>query len=164
MKTFPFLKFAFYLVCHKPYFMNINIYPPSFEGCSESFIKGYLFEEYIRKLFNDRNFKVLDWRNSLVAGNKQLPRSYFALPDLELLFVRDKIYRFAVECKWRQHSYPGAKIDWARENEIQTYVRYQQEQNIRVFVAIGIGGEPSNPEKLFVTPLDHTALKLRNVI
>ena len=31
-------------------------------------------------------------------------------------------------------------------------------RNIQVFIAIGIGGEPSNPEKLFITPLDHISM------
>jgi hypothetical protein len=78
--------------------MSINSYRES-SNFSEALRKGYLFELYIRKLFNERNFKVLEWRNSIATPNNQLPRSYFSLPDFELQFVRNNAYRFAVECK-----------------------------------------------------------------
>ena len=32
---------------------------------------------------------------------------------------------------------------------------FQDQTRISVFVAIGIGGEPDNPEKLFLTPLNN---------
>ena len=135
--------------------MNINSYRQS-SNFSEALRKGYLFELYIRKLFNERNFKVLEWRNSIATLNKQLPRSYFSLPDFELQFVRNNAYRFAVECKWRQDfDFFHGTIHWADEDKIRMYVKYQKDENIRVFIAIGIGGEPSNPKKLFVTPLDY---------
>jgi hypothetical protein len=132
--------------------MSVNIYPQSSETFSESLRKGYHFELYIRELFGERNFKVLDWRNTIVTANQQLPRSYFLLPDLELLFVRNNRYRFAVECKWRKEFFQG---NWEAADRIEIYKKYQREQNIMVFIAIGIGGQPSKPAKLFVTPLDH---------
>lgn len=133
--------------------MNIDFPPSVPPHCSESFKKGCLFERYVHELFNERNFKVSDWRSSIVISDKQLPRSYFLLPDFEFLFIRNKTHRFAVECKWRQEFIDG-KIQWAEEDRIIIYNRYQRERNIKVFIAIGIGGLPSNPEKLFVTPLD----------
>jgi hypothetical protein len=132
--------------------MSINIYPQASGSFAEDLRKGYLFELYIRKLFNERNFKVLDHRNSLATGDKQLPASYFSLPDLELLFIRNNTYRLAVECKWRQKSF---QLTPKEQEKIRKYKKYQREENITVFIAIGIGGEPSNPEKLFVTPLDY---------
>ena len=47
------------------------------------------------------------------------------------------------------------KIRWADEHQIRSYKMFQYQTRISVFVAIGIGGEPDNPEKLFVTPLNN---------
>jgi hypothetical protein len=73
---------------------------------------------------------------------------------LELVFVGARHYRFAVECKWRKEFIAG-KIEWAKDKQICVYEDFQHQNRIPVFIAIGIGGEPSNPEKLFVTPLDN---------
>ena len=42
--------------------------------------------------------------------------------------------------------------EWTK---IDAYLEYQREWNMRVYVAIGVGGLPSNPQQLFITPLDH---------
>ena len=62
-------------------------------------------------------------------------------------------YRFAVECKWKKRFFNG-QIEWADRKKVDVYKKFQNDQRAIVFVAIGIGGEPSNPERLFVTPLD----------
>lgn len=80
-------------------------------------------------------------------------------PDLEmeLVFTGKQKYRFAVECKWRQDFYDG-KINWAEDSQIVSYRMFQDRVRIPVFVAIGIGGEPSAPDKLFVTPLNNICM------
>src|SRR5690606_15172670 len=90
------------------------------------------------------------WRKA-----EKLPGSKFSFdishPDLEMIFGRGK-YRFAVECKWRKKFNDG-KITWASNYQICSYEDFENQERIPVFVAIGIGGEPDNPEKLFITPL-----------
>jgi hypothetical protein len=54
--------------------------------------------------------------------------------------------------QWRNQFREGG-IDWAKPFQIQTYINYQAQNRIPVFIAIGIGGRPKKPEKLFVTPL-----------
>jgi hypothetical protein len=137
----------------QPYFMNINSQPTAqkayFQDCLK---KGYAFERFVVTLFNERNFKVSKWRNSLITTPAGFTQNDFSLPDLELLFMRRRTYRFAVECKWR-NEFDNGKITWAKQKKISVYKQYERESNIKVFVAIGIGGEPCNPEKLFVSPL-----------
>lgn len=117
----------------------------------DSFEKGRLFEEYIIRLFNEKSFKVEKHRKSekFPDGTFSLDHSY---PDLELVFVGARRYRFAVECKWRKEFVDG-RINWANSFQICSYEDFQNQKRIPVFIAIGIGGDPSNPEKLFVTPL-----------
>jgi hypothetical protein len=75
-------------------------------------------------------------------------------PDLELIFVGAKRHKFAAECKWRKEFVSG-KICWAKDRQICSYEEFEYKFRIPVFVAIGIVGEASNPEKLFVTRLQN---------
>ena len=76
----------------------------------------------------------------------------YSNPDLDLIFAGKKDYRFAVECKWRKQ-FKNGKINWATEKQIIAYKKFQSREAITVFIAIGVGGTASSPEKLFVTPL-----------
>jgi hypothetical protein len=116
----------------------------------DSFEKGRLFEEFIMNLFNEKYFKVKEWRMSKRMYEVPFTHSF---PDLELIFMGKKDHHFAIECKWKE-KIKGEKFAWATENKIRIYKQFQKEKGIIVFIAIGIGGKPYNPEKLFVTPLD----------
>lgn len=69
---------------------------------SENYEKGYIFEAYIKSLFNEKNFKIKRWRKSAL-----LPLDTYisdlCYPDLELIFVRRNHYPFAVECKYKSN-------------------------------------------------------------
>jgi hypothetical protein len=113
--------------------------------------EGRLFEDYVKRLFNENSFQLRKWRQS-----GSIPPDTFILdysnPDLELVFVGKNRYPFAVECKWRSRFYKG-KISWATKEQIFMYEEFQRKRAIPVFIAIGIGGTPSHPDRLFVTPL-----------
>jgi hypothetical protein len=117
----------------------------------ESLRKGHQFEDYIITLFNERKFKLIEWRSDKKASNGVYPESC-TYPDLEFAFLGRRKHRFAVECKWRE-DFKDGKIKWSYLKQIETYCNFQSERNIPVFIAIGIGGLPTHPERLFVTPL-----------
>jgi hypothetical protein len=126
--------------------------PKTDEVCG--FDKGREFEDFIVTLFNKRKFRLLEWRSDKKASNGVLPLSC-SFPDLEFDYTRGKsTHRFAVECKWRKQFYSGS-INWADQKQIDIYTEYQFQNAISVYVAIGIGGIPKNPEQLYITPLDH---------
>ncbi len=128
----------------------------AFASKLDNFNKGGLFEEYVVALFNKLHFKITDWKKSEKLEDSFLLSTY-AQPDIEfLLFLGRNRYRFAVECKWRNNFNNGV-IKWASSFQICSYEDYEYSNGIPVFVVIGIGGEPSNPEKLFVTPLCNIA-------
>ena len=116
--------------------------------------EGYRFEKFIIELFNDRYFHNKIWRKSKNHDGSPIPYDYWN-PDLEmeLVFFGKRSYRFAVECKWREKFRNGI-ITWAKSSQICNYQIFQDQVRIPVFVAIGVGGEPDNPEKLFLTPLN----------
>jgi hypothetical protein len=121
----------------------------------DNYAKGKAFEFFIIRLFKSQSFHLKKWRKS-----EKLTDTFFSIdhfnPDLEieLVFRGAKKYRFAVECKWRQNVYDG-KIKWGTDSQICSYRMFQDRLGIPVFVAIGIGGQPSAPEKLYVTPLNN---------
>ena len=123
---------------------------------------GRLFEEYIRKLFNENSFQLKKWHKSEKLIDK-IYRNNLSDPDMEFHLFGRREYRFAVECKWRSEFKNGV-IQWAERHQIMAYNDFQKSTRMPVFIAIGVGGEPSNPERLFVTPLhmisnSHFALK-----
>lgn len=118
---------------------------------ADPYEKGRLFEQYIIDLFSKKRFRVDKWRESKKLTT---PEQWddCSNPDIELTFHRNKTHRFAVECKWR-NAFDVGKIKWATESQIEIYKRFQRKLNMPVFVAIGVGGHPSEPQNLFVTPL-----------
>ena len=135
--------------------MNNLITHPAIEVANDldTYEKGLLFEDYIVTLFNRRKFRLIEWRSDKLASNGVRPESC-TWPDLVFASLGRRKKYFAIECKWRKQFFDGG-INWADRFQIENYLRYQQETNMQVFIAIGIGGHPFNPEHLFVTPLDH---------
>lgn len=140
--------------------MNIsNINPPFLPlNQVDNYDKGRFFEEYVISLFNEKNFTLVNWRKATNPANHQLPGNY-GDPDLEMIFSGRNKYRFAVECKWQSYFNEG-KIKWATDIKINRYLAFQNKMGIPVFIAIGIGGHPFNPDKLFVTPLSNICMHI----
>lgn len=116
--------------------------------------KGHEFEIFVQSLFNQESGRFIpvkhDSKSALDYGTKAARATY---PDLKFLFsTRNRKFKFAIECKWKQ-SFCKGLINWAQPYQIHNYLEFQKNWNIPVFVAIGIGGKPSDPELLFVTPL-----------
>ena len=110
--------------------------------------KGDDFEDYLIQLIgkqNDVQFvgKVSDYHKDGVSALENVE------PDLKFKF---KNIPFAVECKWRR-SFVNGKINWAKNYQVKNYNDYSKSKKEKVFVAIGIGGSPNAPEKLFLVPL-----------
>ncbi len=117
----------------------------------KSFEKGRLFEEYVKSLFNPAGFNLKRWRKSEPQAVDTF-NGELSYPDLELIFVGRKDRPFAVECKWRREFNKG-RIKWAKDFQIAKYEEFQNKTAMPVFIAIGVGGTPKSPERLFVTSL-----------
>lgn len=123
------------------------------KAIQNSYEKGNLFEKFVIQLFNEKKFKVKQYRESkkIIKGTVLLADHYY--PDIELVFLGKQKYFFAVECKWRKNLLNGM-ITWAEQHQIKRYEEFWLFRKIPIFIAIGIGGEPSAPEELFVTPFE----------
>lgn len=114
--------------------------------------KGVEFEKYIVQKFDRKHFTILQWRSDKFSNG------YYAKsnndPDLEFEFKgHEKIKRFAVECKFRQYVYKGG-ITIAKNDQLIRYREYKDRSQVDVFIALGIGGSPNNPNEIFVLPLE----------
>ena len=102
--------------------------------------------------FNLNFCKVKEWRGDKFTDGIYAESTKY--PDIEIEFsLKDTKKLFAVECKWRKGYFQDG-IQWARKEQIFIYKRYSEENNIPVFVVIGVGRYPDNPEDVFVIPLD----------
>lgn len=118
----------------------------------QNVLKGNAFEKFVVMCFNRKYFHLKNWRSDKFH-NGRFPSSN---RDPDMLFEyrdMDNCIPFAVECKWRS-AFRDNAIQWANNRQINNYFAYQEHQRINVFVVIGVGGTPENPEELYVLPLN----------
>ncbi len=113
--------------------------------------KGDAFEKYIVHKFDKKLFKLKEWRSDKYTDGIYPESSHF--PDLEVEFsIMGKSEIFAIECKWRADYYKGG-IEWAKDYQFKNYKSFLEKRNIPVFLVLGVGGTPNNPEELFTVPV-----------
>jgi hypothetical protein len=122
----------------------------------EEVLKGREFEDFVLELFdlNKTNaYSLLEWRGDKSTGElSPVSNSY---PDFVLEYKDGKNKRqFAVECKWRISIPKRMAQPLFLPDQIIRYQEYSKEKGLDVFVILGIGGEPSMPEELYLIPLD----------
>mgnify|MGYP005639836015 FL=1 len=117
--------------------------------------KGIAFEKFIvRKLNKNKLFKLLHWRGDKIDSETGIYPEENTYPDLVVKFsLNEKQVKLAIECKWRKTFFKDS-IDIGKSYQIINYKKYQDIQNQPVFVAIGVGGTPSNPKQLFIVPVN----------
>ena len=122
--------------------------------------KGKLFEKYVIGLFDtDNHFSVADWTRD-ICEDGICPESN-CNPDIVMRY-RKSGDKFSLECKFRSRYYYSEKyhtqvIRWARPDQIENYLTYQKEQNVPVYVVIGVGNDilsGEKPKDLYCVPLN----------
>lgn len=112
---------------------------------------GNDFEKFIVQKFNKNYFTIKEW-----AGDKYVKGIYAETtqnPDILFEFkLKDEVRLFSVECKWRKNLYKNG-VEFAEESQLARYRKFESEKNVPVFIAIGISGEASHPEHLYIIPL-----------
>jgi len=111
------------------------------------------FEKFIVQKFDKKYFKIKEW-----AGDKYVNGIYAETtqnPDMLFEFkLKDEIRLFSVECKWRKNLFKNG-VEFAKASQLARYRKFESEKNIPVFIVIGISGEASHPEHLYIIPLKH---------
>lgn len=119
----------------------------------EKVIKGREFEDYVLnellEIGNNDTIKLLEWRGDKVVGGI-FPESN-RYPDFVISLGRGK--KVSLECKWRQRLGIDLRKDIFSDDRIDIFNAYSKENFIPVWFIIGVGGEPSAPELLYLVPL-----------
>ncbi|MCW7471709.1 hypothetical protein [Leptospira kanakyensis] len=121
--------------------------------------RGHRFEKYIVDLFdfNNSEFSLIDWTSDIdfVEFNVTVERNL----DPDLLIKHKKSNKlFAIECKFRSWiTIDNGKegVEWARQDQIARYLKYGKDNNINVYVALGIGDYPAFPRELYLIPIEN---------
>ncbi len=104
--------------------------------------KGNAFEDYI--------YSKLE--RSISA--RRVKETAYSFPDIVCCSTRGTdTYEFAVECKYRSSMEDEVQIVKSKK-QLEKYQKYHREERI-LFIALGIGGEPDHPEKVFIVPVMH---------
>jgi len=118
---------------------------------NDEVLKGRQFEDFFvgsLDLQHDDRLFLKEWR-----GDKSLPGIYpvgNSAPDF--LFEYDG-HPFAVECKWRNHMPKEIAKELLPADRQAFYLQYAREHNIPVYLLLGIGGLPSEPDSMYFVSL-----------
>jgi hypothetical protein len=133
--------------------------PPS--EISDSLRIGKDFEKFVIGQFDIYNkyFRFIEWRSDnshlgIVPEANKFPDLVYEYRYEPSNFIR----RFAVECKYRSGDYQKVRI--LKEHNLVNYKRFQHEQNIPVYIALGLKGTSNDPEDLYLIPLDSVQLEM----
>ena len=120
----------------------------------DDLLKGREFEDFILELFdieNTKTFSLIEWRGDKTSGTISPQNNHY--PDFVIDYSdKPSTYRFAIECKWRNYK-PRKTTDIFSNEQIENYRSFSKSKNIPVFIVFGIGGQPSQPEELYIIPL-----------
>lgn len=114
-------------------------------------VKGEEFEKFLQKKIFVRSEYDLVAKTHDYHENSQDYVESSLYPDFQF---REKLSNeeFWVEAKYREKSFQG-KIEWCKDYQLQRYNKLLH-SNISVIIAIGFGGRPENPKRLFLVPLE----------
>jgi hypothetical protein len=119
---------------------------------NDEVLKGREFEDYVLELLdiahNDR-LTLNEWR-----GDKSLPGVYpesNSAPDF--VFEYDG-KQFAVECKWRSHLPKDIEKELLPAERMAFFQQFSTERRMPVYLLLGIGGLPNDPDNLYFSCID----------
>ena len=123
----------------------------------EEVLKGREFEDFVLELFDlgdSRAYSLIEWRGD--KSNGEIAPVSNTYPDFVIEYKKDNIKkRFAVECKWRASIPRYMSKPLLATEKIERYQEYAKEANMNVNIILGVGGEPSMPEELYIVPINN---------
>ncbi|MBO5594554.1 MAG: hypothetical protein J5931_08130 [Prevotella sp.] len=122
----------------------------------EEVLKGREFEDFVLELFDlneTKTYSLLEWRGDKSLGEiRPVSNTY---PDFVLEYKEGRRKKkFAVECKWRASIPKRFTQPLFEPEQIIRYQEYAVEKAQNVFIILGVGGEPSMPEELYLITND----------
>jgi hypothetical protein len=113
--------------------------------------KGNDFETFVANKFSKKYFSIVEWTTDMMRKHDRYVESD-SKPDLTMRYIPTD-EKFCIECKFRSDLYQGA-LHWSNYNQLKRYQKHSKEEDIPFFVVIGLGGIPSDPERVFCIPIE----------
>ena len=119
---------------------------------NDKVLKGREFEDYVINLFdlpNNKKLTLKEWR-----GDKSLPGVYpesNSAPDF--VFEYDG-KPFSMECKWRSHLSKDIEKELLPPERMASFQQFSTERQMPVYLLLGIGGLPNDPDNLYFSCID----------
>lgn len=99
--------------------------------------------------FNDKALVLQEWQSDKSLGSLHPENN--SNPDFVFRYEKRQ---FAIECKWRTSLGRDNSKKLLSEKNIDNYNKFAKERKMPVTIVLGIGGEPSNPDSLYIVPLE----------
>ena len=116
----------------------------------ESYVKGDEFEHFVRdRLFLKEDYDLLQWTHDYTTNKNDYAAS--KEPDFKLKSIKSG-REFFVEVKFRLDFYKGA-IEWCKPYQLRRYKEI--DTRTPLYIVIGVGHKPSEPDHLYLLPLKH---------
>ena len=118
----------------------------------EEVLKGREFEDFVLDLFDireDGDFTLKEWQGDKTLGDVCPENNHY--PDF--VFCYQQIHCFAVECKWRKRLVANFEKDLFTADKLSIYQQFSDERRMPVYIVLGVGGEPCQPEQLYIIPM-----------
>jgi hypothetical protein len=117
----------------------------------ESYVRGDEFERFVRERLFTRDSYDLLHRTHSYTDNKNDYIASSLEPDFRFRSIENN-FQFYVEAKFRANYHNGG-LEWCTSHQLK---RYQAIDNrVPVLIAIGLGGQPKTPERVFLIPVSH---------
>ena len=119
---------------------------------NDELLKGREFEDYVLEqlnIANNNRLTLKEWR-----GDKSLPGIYpegNSNPDMVLEYNGKP---FAIECKWRSHLPKDIEKELLPPVRMDSFQQFSTDRHMPVYLLLGIGGLPNDPDNLYFTRLD----------
>jgi hypothetical protein len=115
------------------------------------YVKGDEFEQYVRAvIFPKEHYDVLEKTHDY-RENKEDYIASSQKPDY-LFKSKASGLEFYVEAKFRSR-FQNQVLEWCKLFQLKRY--HEVDLTIPVFIVIGLGGQASIPEKVFLIPVRH---------
>ena len=118
-----------------------------------TFKKGELFEKFVEdELFKPSEYTLIHRTNSQAQNETRYAEDTLK-PDFKFRCNKTQ-QEFYVEAKFRSGFNANDKIDVISYSQIERFKVLQKEENRPIYIAIGYGGYPNNPNYVSLIQLD----------
>lgn len=120
---------------------------------NSSFIKGEKFEKFIENnIFTDEDYDLIHRSNSYEQNKNRFAEETLK-PDFKFRCKKTN-KEFYIEAKYRSKYNSSKKIEIMSLKQFERFKQIQKNEKIPIYLLIGMGGRPENPNSLSIIPIE----------